>query len=84
MSRHLSTQYFSNLQLKEVATPTENTDAANKAYVDAAVAGGGGGGGGSGTMTILDDGAGNISLIFSPALVTISDDGAGNISLIFA
>ena len=82
--RHLTTQYFGNNQLKEVASPTASTDAANKAYVDAAVSGGGGGGGGSGTMTILDDGAGNISLIFSPALVTISDDGAGNISLIFA
>ena len=82
--KHLSTQYFNGNQLKEVGTPTENTDAANKAYVDAAVAGGGGSGGGSGTMTIIDDGAGNISIIFSPALVTISDDGAGNISLIFA
>ncbi len=82
--RHLSTEYFSGLQIKEVGTPTESTDAANKAYVDAAVAGGGGGGGGSGTMTVLDDGAGNISLIFSPALVTISDDGAGHISLVFA
>ena len=82
--RHISTEYFSGLQLKEVGTPTENTDAANKAYVDAAVAGGGGGGGGSGTMTVLDDGAGNISLIFTPAIVTISDDGAGNISLVFS
>ncbi|MCR4858229.1 MAG: hypothetical protein K5890_08560 [Bacteroidales bacterium] len=35
--KHLSTQYFNGNQLKEVAAPTENTDAANKAYVDAAV-----------------------------------------------
>lgn len=35
--KHLSTQYFDGNQLKEVGTPTENTDAANKAYVDAAI-----------------------------------------------
>ncbi len=36
--KHLCTQFFNGNQLKEVGTPTENTDAANKAYVDAAVA----------------------------------------------
>ena len=36
--RHLNTQYYSNNQLKEVAAPTESSDAATKGYVDAAVA----------------------------------------------
>lgn len=32
--RHLSTQYFNGNQLKEVAAPTEASDAATKSYVD--------------------------------------------------
>lgn len=80
--KHLCTQYFNGNQLKEVGTPTENTDAANKAYVDAAVAAGGGGGGGmGGSFTILDDNNGNISLIFTPSVLTLTDDNNGNISL---
>lgn len=81
--KHLSTQYFNGNQLKEVGTPTENTDAANKAYVDAAVAGGGGGGGGGmgGSFVILDDDNGNISLIFTPSVLVLADDNNGNISL---
>ena len=58
-------------------------DAANKAYVDAAVAGGGGGGGGGmgGSFVILDDDNGNISLIFTPSVLVLADDNNGNISL---
>ena len=80
--RHLSTQYFNGNQLKEVATPTENTDAANKAYVDAAVASSGGGSGGlGGSFTIIDDNNGNISLVFTSSVLTLADDNNGNISL---
>ncbi len=82
--RHLTPQYFNYNQLREVATPTVATDAANKAYVDAAVAVAGGGSGGGGSLTILDDNNGNISLVFTPSTVTIQDDNNGNISLIFA
>jgi len=39
--RHLNDQYFGGNLLKEVGTPVEGTDAANKAYVDAAASGGG-------------------------------------------
>ena len=33
--KHLNPQYFNNNQLKEVADPTQNSDAATKGYVDA-------------------------------------------------
>lgn len=83
--KHLTTPYFNNQQLKEVATPTAPTDAANKAYVDAAVANaGGGGGGGGGSFSVNDDELGNITLIFTAAVMTLTDDNAGNISLIFS
>ena len=81
--RHLSTQYFGGNQLKEVASPTSGTDAANKAYVDAAVAGCGGGGGGSAVFNVTDDGNGNITLALANTSSTLglTDDGNGNITL---
>lgn len=79
--RHLSTQYFNGNQLKEVAAPTAGTDAANKAYVDQAVANAGGGGG---SFSVSDDNAGNITLSFSAAVMTMTDDNQGGVALIFS
>lgn len=79
--RHLSTQYFGNSQLKEVATPTSSSDAATKGYVDAAVAGMSGGG--HAVLEVTDDNNGNITLTLSGAgaVLSVTDDNNGNITL---
>ena len=38
MSRHLNDQYFGGNKLKEVGLPVDGPDAANKTYVDEALA----------------------------------------------
>lgn len=79
--RHLSTQYFNGNQLKEVAAPTAGTDAANKTYVDQAVASAGGGG--TAIFTLVDDGNGNITigLANTSSGLSVNDDNNGNITI---
>lgn len=81
---YYNNQYYNFNQLKEVATPTSPTDAANKAYVDQAVANSGGGSGGAGgSFSVTDDDNGNIAMIFTAAVMTLIDDNNGGITLIF-
>lgn len=82
--RYLTNQYYSYNQLKEVATPTEATDAANKAYVDQAVANAVGGGGGSpATLAVTDLGQGRVMLsaVNTPSVLTVTDNNNGYVSL---
>lgn len=57
-------QSMGNNQLRDLAAPTRDTDAANKGYVDSQVGGGGGSGGGVSLgeirLTDLDDDAANV------------------------
>lgn len=70
--------------IRNIASPSANTDAANKYYVDQAIANAGiGGGGGGGNFSVDDDDQGNISLIFSASTLEVTDDNNGNIGLIF-
>lgn len=78
---HLSTQYFGGLPLKEVGYPTVGSDAANKTYVDQAVASAGGGG--TAIFTLVDDGNGNITvgLANTSSGLSVNDDNNGNITI---
>lgn len=70
--------------IHNLATPSANTDAANKYYVDQAIANAGvGGGGGGGSFSVQDDNQGNISLLFTAATMSVTDDNNGNVGLIF-
>lgn len=81
--RHLNDQYYGGNRLREVGTPVAGADAANKAYVDAAVANAGGGG--HAALDVTDDNNGNIAVALKSSSyeLSVTDDNAGNITLSF-
>lgn len=81
MSRHLNDQYYGGNRLREVGTPAAGTDAANKDYVDAAVANAGGGGHASLDVTDDDNGHVAVSLQSSSYELIVTDDNNGNITI---
>jgi hypothetical protein len=72
---------FSNNKLENVLNPVNNTDVANKQYVDVAVQGAGGGGVNNPMTSNLDANNFNISNVNSLSVNGIGNPGNGNISI---
>lgn len=73
---------FDGAELLNIANPTQNTSAASKEYVDAAVAGGGGASGVSNPMTVALN-ANNFAInnVTALSVNNISKNGSGDISI---